>query len=53
MSDLYRRLTLVTLYIFLYYTPHYEERSGSVVESLTRDQGVIGLSLTVDNVLCR
>ena len=29
-----------------------EERAGSVVEVFTRDQGVVGLSLTGGTVLC-
>ena len=36
----------------MYYTPPYEECSGSVVESLTQDQKFTGSSLTVDNALC-
>ena len=38
--------------IFLALRPICEERSGSVVECLTRDQGVAGLSLTGCTVLC-
>ena len=44
-------LLLITYYLLLI-TYHIRERSGSLVERLTRDRGAAGLSLTGVTTLC-